>query len=243
MAKTVRPSRPPDTYRYHTQRPLNCLVLVLPLLVFFQLGTAYYGTQLLAPRDIGRLLSFFGATAAYLPALLVVGVLVFMHIAHRDPLRVQTRVLAGMVAESILWMIPLAVGAHLMGKLALQSTAAAEMTNTMLQDALLAVGAGIYEEFIFRLVLISLTLCLLVDVFELKKDTATLIAVALSAVTFSAYHFSGSDLGGASFPWGQFVFRLLAGAYLGGLYAGRGFGIAVGAHTLYDIYVLAWQSG
>jgi len=243
MAKTDRSSRPPDTYRYHTQRPLNCLLFVLVPLALFQVGTAYWGTKLLAPQDIGRLLRFFGATAAYLPALLIVGVLVFMHITHRDPLRFQPKVLAGMLAESILWMVPLAVLAHVMGKLALQGTTGPGQPNTLIQDALLAVGAGIYEEFLFRLVLISLTLFLLVDVFEVKQDIATIVAVALSAVTFSAYHFSSGVLGTASFPWGQFVFRLLAGAYLGGLYAGRGFGIAAGAHTLYDIYVLAWQSG
>ena len=68
-------SRRRDSYTWQTHRPLNCLVFVLPLLLFFHIGTAHYGTSLLAPRDLGRLLRYCGATAAYLPALLILAVL------------------------------------------------------------------------------------------------------------------------------------------------------------------------
>ena len=67
-----------ETYRWQTHRPLNCLAFILPMLLVFQLAAALYGTSLLAPRDLGRLLKHFGATAAYLPPLFIVLVLVLL---------------------------------------------------------------------------------------------------------------------------------------------------------------------
>ena len=64
-------------------------------------------------------------------------------------------------------------------------------------------------------------------------------AVVVTAAIFSLYHFSGQALGGwEGFTWGQFVFRMAAGVYLGAIYVWRGFAVAVGAHTLFDVYVV-----
>ncbi len=245
MARPDRFSARWEQYRHQTHRPLHCLVYILPLLVFFHVGTAFYGSDLLAPRHIGKILSYFGATVAYLPAALIVVVLLLQHVVQRDRFAVRPAVLAGMLAESVLWTLPLIATAYIAGRpWAQQATAPAAApaaSRPILQQAVLAVGAGVYEEFVFRLVLISLMLLLLVDVFELRRDLVTVIVVVLTAGCFGLYHFSAADLTAAGFPWHDLVFFALAGVYLGGLYVFRGFGIAVGAHAIYNLYSMAYH--
>jgi len=104
------------------------------------------------------------------------------------------------------------------------------------------VGAGIYEEFIFRMVLISLSLVVFVDVFDLHKDTVAIVSVIAAAIAFSLYHFSVKQIAELStFPWYDFIFRAVAGVYLGSLYVFRGFGIAVGVHSIYNIYTVLYN--
>ena len=231
-----------ETYRWQTHRPLNCLAFILPMLLVFQLAAALYGTSLLAPRDLGRLLRHFGATAVYLPPLFIVLVLLLQHLLQRDRWKVQPQALAGMCGESVGWTLPLIGLSYMTGRLIAQQAAGGQGCETLFQQVALALGAGIYEEFIFRLLLISLAMLLLVDIFGLPETPVAVGAVIISAVLFSLYHFVGLKFAeAAGFPWAEFVFRCLAGAYLGWLYVFRGFGVAVGVHALFDIYVVVRQ--
>jgi membrane protease YdiL (CAAX protease family) len=232
-----RPNR--NSYAYLTHRPLNSLLFILPALVFFQVGTAVCGNSLLAPKDLGRLLRYFGATASYLPAMLIVAVLLIQHVVRRDRWCLEPFVLAGMLAESLGWVIPLIALSQVTGKALTQAAADGTMPQV-----LLAVGAGVYEEFIFRLALVSLAMLLLVDVFELPRAAVGVGAVLVAAVLFSIYHLQLSQLTDwAHFPSFALVFRMLAGVYLGGLYLLRGFGVAVGTHALFNLFVVFFAGG
>ena len=101
-----------------------------------------------------------------------------------------------------------------------------------------AVGAGIYEEFLFRLWLICLSLLVFVDLLKLRREAVASVAVVLGGALFSLYHFSGEQMAWEVFPWGLFVFRAMAGWYLGALFCLRGFGITVGAHALFNVFVV-----
>ncbi|MCK4275495.1 MAG: hypothetical protein KAX78_03210, partial [Phycisphaerae bacterium] len=96
---------------------MNNVLFVLPLLMGFHIGSAYFGSNLAAPRLIGRILSYFGATADFLPPLLIVIVLVLQQVARRDPWEIHPTALGGMVAESIAWTIPLIAIHQLTGRL------------------------------------------------------------------------------------------------------------------------------
>ncbi len=239
MRQDSRSSSRRDTYRWRTHRPLNCLVFILPMLAFFQVGMFYHGTALAAPQDLGRILKFFGATATYLPSVLIVAALALQHVLHRDRLELRPRVLAGMAVESILWAVPLVVLLQFAGQVAaLAASEAGGNGWTVWEKLHLAIGAGIYEEFLFRLMFISLTLLLFVDVFALPKDIVVGVAVVLGAAAFGLYHFSLDEITGSDpFPWGRFAFYTAAGLYLGLLFVVRGFAIGVGAHILYNCYV------
>ncbi|MHC4647998.1 MAG: CPBP family intramembrane glutamic endopeptidase [Planctomycetota bacterium] len=109
----------------------------------------------------------------------------------------------------------------------------------LLADIVTGIGAGIYEELVFRLVLICLLMLLFQDILRLNRKNAIILSVLISAALFSAYHhidfFSGHLYQTAPFTWTEFVFRTIAGVYFAALFAIRGFGITAGTHAFYDI--------
>jgi membrane protease YdiL (CAAX protease family) len=179
-------------------------------------------------------LELFGATAHFLPAALVVLVLVIWHALTRQKWQADGDALAGMVVESALATLPLigltALTRRLFGPMALWATEVAR--PGLAAEILSGIGAGIYEEFIFRLAAIALVLFIGVDLLRAPRRATAALAILFTSVVFSLYHF----LGAGGFDWHGFVFRGVAGLYLALLYIGRGFGVAVGAHACYNCY-------
>jgi hypothetical protein len=227
-----------NTYGEHTLRPINCLVfLALPLLGF-QLGAAYYGTGLLAPYHLNKALRYFGGATAWLPPLLIVLVLLAQQALRRERWQVHPWVLVGMLAESLFWVVPLLGISLITGKMFPQAaTTGMTVGEEVLKSILVAVGAGIYEEFVFRLLLIGLAMLIFVDLLDLPNDGVAVAAVIGAGALFSIYHFVGRPIIREEFPWYEFIFRTVAGIYLGGVFYYRGFGIVVGAHAFWNVYV------
>jgi len=101
----------------------------------------------------------------------------------------------------------------------------------------LGVGAGLYEELLFRMMGIALLHFIFVDILRMKERRGLILAVIVSAACFMAYH----DLTPGSATTVDFqlaIFYFLSGLYFGALFVLRGFGIAVGVHALYDILVI-----
>jgi hypothetical protein len=225
----------PLPYRRRTQRPLNSLLLLLPMLLAFHLGNLWWRTDLLAWQDIHHVLAFVGVTATWLPAIVVVIVLLVQHMLRRDPWQLQGFTLLGMVAESGIGIVPLVAMSALTDKIWAQATGS--LTGSVAQQIVSGVGAAVYEEFVFRMIFIGLVLLLFVDLLELDKHVIGTAAIMVSAAVFSLYHFDRQQLSAALFPWKDFIFRALAGVYLGGVFLTRGLGVASGVHALYNIYV------
>lgn len=223
-----------ETYFQQTHRPINALAFLLPLMLVFHLGTLLVGTRftLKGPKDLERMAQMLvnvGPLAGLLPAILVVLVLLLMQFSRHESWAVQKKALLGMTAESLLWMMPLLAIVMLTGRLVLGPQMA---NNNFLQGVILACGAGVYEEFLFRLLMIGGAVLLLSKMMGLKRSTVALYAAIASAACFSLYHFGSWN----DFVLSHFVIRLMAGLYLAGLYLFRGLGIAVGAHAAYDVY-------
>lgn len=102
-----------------------------------------------------------------------------------------------------------------------------------------SLGAGIYEELLFRVILTGGLLALLTGVFAVRKGAAAPLAVVLSALVFSAFHYVGSL--GDTFTVQSFTFRAIAGLAFSGLYVTRGLGITAWTHALYDIGITLLQ--
>ena len=136
-----------------------------------------------------------------------------------------------MLAESMLWSVVLYFLLFKFMVLLMNPVG-----KTILQQVTLAVGAGIYEEFLFRVLLIAGLSGILGFVFMWDKTFKNIIAVVLSGGIFSAFHFMGEY--GDFFSMELFLIRFFAGLILGVLYMYRGFGITAYTHSIYDLIVL-----
>ncbi|MCJ7778614.1 MAG: CPBP family intramembrane metalloprotease, partial [Sedimentisphaerales bacterium] len=102
--------------------------------------------------------------------------------------------------------------------------------KSLLADIVTSIGAGIYEELVFRLILMSVLMILFQNTLGFERKTSVIISVLLSAGLFSAHHHISSPVN-----WVEFGFRTAAGVYFAALFAIRGFGVTAGTHAFYDI--------
>jgi hypothetical protein len=99
-----------------------------------------------------------------------------------------------------------------------------------------SLGAGLYEELVFRVLLMGGLLWGL-KCTGMRPAPAAAAAVLISSFIFSAFHYVGPM--GEPFQLVSFTFRFIAGAVLAGLFAARGFAVAAWTHALYDVFLLA----
>jgi membrane protease YdiL (CAAX protease family) len=100
---------------------------------------------------------------------------------------------------------------------------------------MISLGAGIYEELLFRVLLVSGLFWLGRKVFRRSRSWAGLFAAILGALIFAAFHYIGPY--GDRLELASFTFRTVAGLLFSGLYLLRGFGITAWTHALYDIFL------
>ncbi|MEM6757408.1 MAG: CPBP family intramembrane glutamic endopeptidase [Planctomycetota bacterium] len=248
-----------EPYWDATRAPLQSLAFLLPILLAYELGTLAYRT-LIGPLPAikaeswlawgfelfgisGRGSQNAGIWALLLPPVAIVVVLLSMHLVEGAKSRVRPRLWPGMWAESIVLAAPLLVLTAVMfrgGGTTLQAAVSPE-TAGWLAELLWSLGAGLYEELVFRLVAIAAVHALFLSLLRVKEPWSALIAIAVSSVLFALYHFDDR----AAFDAGRFAFYTVAGVYLAGVYLLRGFGIVVACHAIYDVVVvtLAWWQG
>ncbi len=95
-----------------------------------------------------------------------------------------------------------------------------------------SLGAGIYEELLFRVGLVGVLLWLGRRL-GAGRWAASAAAVVLSALIFSGFHYVGEL--GDTFSVASFTFRAIAGLAFSALFVMRGFGITAWTHALYDL--------
>jgi hypothetical protein len=250
-----------DDYWAMSSSALHTLAMLAPLVVMYELGVIFalrdVGWEVLASRLLGDFLKIFGLAGLLVPGLAVLSVLLMMHVLRGDRWEVRPVVVVGMVLESVLWALPLVVFARLLGQVALAGVSgvggepgmmlpeaagavpaagpATILDLTVAQRATIALGAGLYEEFLFRLVLIAGLHFVLDDLLKMGRTLSGVLAVLASAVVFTLYH---PVTAGDQVLWGRVLFYFAAGVFFACLYLSRGLGIVVGAHVAYDLIAL-----
>lgn len=101
---------------------------------------------------------------------------------------------------------------------------------------MLSLGAGLYEELLFRVLLVSGLAAGARIVFGLGNTGAGVFATIVGALIFSAFHYIGPY--GDPFRLTSFTFRAISGVAFSALYLTRGFGITAWTHSLYDAFLL-----
>ncbi|MGE3314098.1 MAG: lysostaphin resistance A-like protein [Planctomycetaceae bacterium] len=229
-------------YWAEARRPLHCLVFLIPLLAAYEVGVLWVaGNDADYVRNgadtwMRTWLNQLGFNQPWLLPALVVAVLVIWHVAGKYPGRVSVDTLVGMFAESLLFAFLLIVFGQLQDY-AFQRWGAGLTMATSAQSMLLAVtyiGAGVYEEVLFRLCLLPVCYGFF-RLLQLEKGWAAGFAIVATSVAFSLAHYVGPS--GEEFRMFTFAFRALAGLFFALLFVCRGFGIAVGCHAAYDLLV------
>lgn len=241
------------------------MIFALPLLLVYEAMAAFLptgrGPELRNGADV-LLWDFFLTVAGrqYAPlafGLTLIGFSVWFvgRDLHKTPASLRGGVFAGMLGES--FVLALCFGsvvgtltAHLVQAAAQPAAAAATMAmiappasvGGALASAptatrvMLSLGAGLYEELLFRVILVSGIAWIGRRLFGWRPWVAGLVAVSLSALTFAAFHYIGPY--GDPLRLDSFVFRLIGGVAFSVLYVSRGFGITAWTHALYDLLVL-----
>jgi membrane protease YdiL (CAAX protease family) len=224
---------------------LTSLVLVFPLFLVYQLGVLFTlpvlnGADFLTVFLFRNLGLSTGSYLAYTFAVAVgftIAVVVLRHKQRFDPhlivpVLVESAIYALTMGSLIVFVMTRALG--------ISPQLAGGGGGFVAQQGLgtrivMSLGAGVYEETVFRLGILSGLVVLFDRVFGLRRWIAFVLALLLSAVLFSAMHHIPPY--GDPLHAGIFIFRVLAGLCFGLLFWYRGFAIAVYTHALYDLYV------
>ncbi|MFB6272518.1 MAG: type II CAAX prenyl endopeptidase Rce1 family protein [Salinibacter sp.] len=224
------------TYGFWSALPLFALYETMIVLVNLD---AVRTVRVEAGVWIKDLLAMTGASGGLVLALLVVGggTAAYLLDRHRDiPLR--HRYFVGLVGESAVY----AVGVALVVSSAVGALFAAVPPpgGAVWTQLALSIGAGLYEELVFRVLFVG-GLALLFRTLLDAPTQAYLLAALLGAVLFSGAHYVGPL--GDPFALPSFTFRFLFGLALNALFLARGFGVAAWTHALYDVMVVTGLLG
>ena len=100
---------------------------------------------------------------------------------------------------------------------------------------MVSLGAGIYEELLFRVLLVGTVAWLARRLLGWSALGSGVLATVLGALIFAAFHYVGPY--GDRLELGSFAFRAIAGVMFSALYLLRGFGITAWTHALYDVFL------
>ena len=227
-------------YLIQSRSSFYSFLFTIPLFFIYEIGILFLSKDdMLVVRNgadflMRSILESFGIFGLYgLGAIFLVGFIItyIYFLKEKNDKKVRTDYLFIMVFESICWAVVLY---FLLSKfmLVLMNPIGKRIT----QQVTLAVGAGIYEEFLFRVMLISGLTGIIGFVFLWGERARKIAALIIAAGIFSAFHFVGDY--GDYFSMELFLLRFFAGIILGALYFSRGFGITAYAHSIYDLFVL-----
>jgi len=229
-----------ESYMNATRSPLYSLVLVLPLVLVYEVvllvirSYSWRHVGVLADELIVVIGERLGMEhVRVFPAFLVLGTLFFLQFrsgkkwdfrfSYALLMHVEYALYGAVFFLAAAWIFPGTLG----------------FTPPRLEPVILSLGAGIYEEFLFRLVLLSLLIYLFGKVLKVEQRRTVYCAVVLSAVGFAGFHYW---LGTTPFLWGEFLVRTAAGVYFGVIYVTRGYGTAAGTHICFNVLLTIYCS-
>jgi hypothetical protein len=247
-------------YFGRTACPVYALVFLLPFIILYEILVLVINPQLLSEPATNvrggvvafvwmqNFLQYFGLDPknSWLCAPLVIIVtLLILQLTSRQQWKIILSDFPVMVCECVVISVPLIVLALVLNRPSQQQVAcllaAAKFSHhSFTLDIITGIGAGIYEELVFRLLLIGLLMLFFETVLGVNRKKAIVISVIVSAVLFSLHHhfvfINGRFARAEVLTLAPFIFRTIAGVYFATVFAVRGFGIVAAAHIFYDIF-------
>jgi hypothetical protein len=228
---------------------LTSLMLVFPLFLVYQIGVlampeVYNGADLITSELLKLLHGRMGAYILLNLALGVAFVVALLVLRKRNEF--QARQFLRVILESAFYAVTMGAFIvfvmtnvlHVDPRLSIGvplRAAAGPHDVGLFGRIVLSFGAGVHEEFVFRLLMIPAIVYLGTKLFGMKRGWAIALAFIVSATLFSLAH---HVIGGEPFHIGVFVYRVLCGLVFATIFQFRGFATGVYTHALYDIFVL-----
>jgi hypothetical protein len=230
---------------------LTDLALTLPIFLVYHLGVVFLPVRNAADPVSGRLADLAQESLLqYLALTLAIGVafvLLLLALGQRKSLKSSKFLM--IAGEGALYaFIMRAAGSYAAGALQLaapaaghalvQTTAVPDVASSGLANVVMALGAGFYEEVLFRAGFFGVAALVVRKMAGHGTKTFLILAcwALVEAAVFSGWHYIGALGDGFSLP--SFVFRAVCGLVLTAIFAFRGFAPAVWTHALYDLWVM-----
>ena len=246
-------------YLQYSSAPLTGFLFALPLFLVYHAGlwwlNTFAGLRWANAVDIAiaNWLGHLGMAGPLLSFILVVIVFLTMHAMagkswHWPPL--YTWLL--MIMESLILALPVFLLSRMVASILdylplnamLDISEELEPTISWQANMVLSCGAGVYEEFFFRVLVMGALVLAFDKLLGMRSGWKYVFAAVLQALLFSAsHHLAGGmeeilSVAQAREALPVFAFRTVAGIYFAFIYVERGFGISAGAHAAYDLMVV-----
>ncbi|MCL2001056.1 MAG: CPBP family glutamic-type intramembrane protease [Planctomycetes bacterium] len=262
---TITPDEKPGPGGYHfyleaSSAPLTCFLFALPLFTVYHAGLWWLNNfsgfrwsnavDIIIAEGLGRL----GIVGPLLSFILVVIVFLIMHaMSGKSWRRPHAYIWFVMVMESLVLALPVFMLSRLVLKLleyltlsmlTLSNATGGTGELSWRANMILSCGAGVYEEFFFRILIMGGMIFFLEKILGLRSGWKFALAAVGQALLFSAaHHLPGgpeevTHLAAAWAALPVFIFRATAGIYFAVIYIERGFGIAAGCHAGYNLLVV-----
>jgi len=224
-----------------SRKPIYSFILSLPLIFLYEAGIFLINSDDLpvlrngADVLIRNLLESMGLLGIYSTGIILFFGFFLVLFLQRKTLMGTTfkkEFFPFIILESLLWGLFLYVS---MGVLR-QSFFSNPSDRLWFGQIVMSLGAGIYEEILFRLLLITIISKVLKLIFNWREFVCQFYSILIAACFFSLFHFVGvyADTPDISL----FLIRFFGGCFLGSLFLLRGFGITAYTHCLYDLIVV-----
>jgi len=230
------------TYFSASRNLFYSLVLIFPMLFLYELlgfinnFKTNYQIRNGADAMIRQVFSIFEPNSQLLYGLTLFVIFFLIGYKYRQILlkgEINIRFLILMIVESFIWCAGLLIIMKGINTLFLANP----ITLNLLEQFYLSVGAGIWEELIFRLGLIPIFTYIISAVFRYGKSFSVILSLLFSGAIFSLFHYVG--IYGDIFTWQTFILRTFAGVFLGAVFLFRGLGISVYTHIFYDMIIIS----
>ena len=238
-----------------SRSPRYSVLFALPLLIAYEglaaaLANPRSSSQVRNGADVLLKEAFIAVAGRngpliFIAAVVGIGIWFIARDIKRTGQGVRPLVFGGMMAESIALAaifgvvigtltVKLLGSLHILSMVVTAPTQIATMSwSTRL---MLSLGAGLYEELLFRVLLVSALAAGARIGFGFGTRGAGVFATIVGALIFSAFHYIGPY--GDPFRLTSFTFRAISGVAFSALYLTRGFGITAWTHSLYDAFLL-----
>lgn len=142
---------------------------------------------------------------------------------------------AMLVLESLVYAVGLGLLASVLVDFFL-SAGVFRINPAAVHTLVIHLGSGVYEEFLFRFLLLTGLSRALFRGLAVNAVISGLVAVLVSSLAFALFHFM--SVFHESFQFNAFWFRFFSGLLFSGIYLFRGLGVAVYSHSFFNIFLM-----